>query len=256
MSDETSISPFRSTPLDRHGLTEEGREAAAIEADRMFARYAGIPREAFLNCAGLWHKRDRYEAAIAKLREKVLALEDEMNAVVEAERPRALQYLRQAVVWFVQYVRGQKKRPPSSWKFSRGEVRLTKCRTRVEWADDEDILEGLRNADLPFEALEACQRVKVVPDKSFIGKHLEDRDGAQWFVWTDPPTGEIIEREVFFEEPRPGGDFACLPLRRTVEPPVPYKLEVVVNDQTEEVEAPWLALPEHEDEGGETDGDG
>ena len=253
----SSISPFKTTPLDRHG---DDREAASIEADRMFARFVSIPREAFANCAARWRKRQRYAERVERLQARIAELDAEIEAVVAPERPRAYQYLRQAVVWFVQYVRGQRKNPPTSWKFTEGEVRITKTTKgkKTEWADDEAILAALRESEVPFDILSDCIRISEVPNKDFIGKHLvKGEDGGDYFEWTDPKTGEVTT--VGVTVPVPGGDTALRPFRRVTPPPIPYKLEVVVNEQAEEVEAPWLALnepePDTEDEGGETDGE-
>jgi len=254
MSDEPTISPFKSTPLDRHG---DDREAASIEADRMFARFVSIPQEAFRNCAAHWRKRQKYAAGIELLQRKVAELDVEIEAVVAPERPRAYQYLRQAVVWFVQYVRGQRKKPPTTWKFTEGEVRITKTTKgkKTEWADDNAILAALRESEVPFDVLSDCIRMSEVPNKEFIEKHLvKSEDGGDYFEWADEKTGEVTR--VGVTVPVPGGDTALRPFRRVTPPPIPYKLEVVVNEQAEEVEAPWLALDPHtEDEGGETDGE-
>jgi len=218
---------FSTSPMERHGDSDEGRKAAAHEADRMLREYFDLLRRPDLDLWELDRKIELCHQGAKTLTDKAAALQKDRDELAEAYEARAQARLGQVRLYLEEYIRAGRKDPPGTHKeLPAGEVVFRKVPApRPEWqAEGDDLVKIVQRAvaQLPphlamaLDVIESKPRVKL----SSLKKLLNDR--GDMLVVTDTTDGQVYEIPIGVEMQHPGGETTLEPLLHTPEDPNTY----------------------------------
>lgn len=241
MSDETPdeetaiakpLTIDQASPEKLGKLTDEEAQQLSLNADRDLRRHFAEVRDGRNELHAIIHKVEQIDGAVTVLNERRAQLAADLEDASGVYQGRANHWLARVTQYINLVLRAGHRKPPTKHPFPSGTVTYKKQRTTTEWADADAVLDALREADLPLEALQQCTRTKVELDKKFVGDHLEDREDGQWFVWVDVGGGgEVFEAKVSVVTGE-GETAQHSPLRKTIQPEPEYIIQATPREDS------------------------
>jgi len=218
---------FSTSPMERHGDSDEGRKAAVREADRMLREYFEILHNADLDTYALARKIELCELGADNLNQKAQGLREDLVEIMQTYEARAQARLGQVRLYREEYIRAGRKDPPGTHKeLPAGEVVFRKVPApRAQWqADGDDLVKIVQRAvaQLPPKLAMALDVLKTTTTVSLSSlKDLLNERGDMLKV-VDHDGGQVYEIPIGVEMQHPGGETTLEPLLHTPEDPNTY----------------------------------